>query len=719
MLHDIAIAPKNRLRTSNKKAVRWQCLNPQVRLLSDGQTKELVKHSCGYCVGCQRNQLNDLTGRLGAEALTCAYVDFVTLTYDRSHSIEAAMGSLIRVQEHAQNWQKRMRRHEEYQLQKYNKGEIEKAHNEGREPQLVDTTGTLKFFTVPEIGKGGTCHFHVLVFYGSHVPVPDNVLARGDPDECQGYVKRVYDMPVRSGPVTAHLPEGANDPKVIDFRVRAKKERWGRKTGGNQHHWSWEYGFSNWQRVTHEMNTTLPEPPRKPRRELGESIMYVQKYLRKYSKDMASHSTQKVFDDEDWSAYKLGLRKGVVRSQSRKFGHQYAQAVAKNQALHGVEFDPLYQLTGFEMKISPKAETTHKRRFESAGASSLVGETLTDRRRTFSMRGSMLAAAVASYIEIREQRGATPRSDHLIRFEHETITKAHRAFLDSPQAAIARMYSPSLPDTIKPVRAYEYDELGRLQIGVHGNADFSKEIQLRDAKERLEERREHIEHVQRMYEAVLSSLDTREKFQKVQSEVGQLALADLLTEPKFKNRPKEEVAWFNRAFDVEHVSKVLDELADKASDGDEKSFHLMEYIEDRMSKMQKVAFGLPRHDVWHDQVHSHVLWHWIWTCDDYDFSAMRDQLIDRMTVDEVGSAKLVVNPTGERFVVRRCYADCKIMFEGKPKLLKDWREVYASRKLTEEQYSEWFKVSLRSPLDRARILSGPEPLRHLSINGPA
>jgi len=272
------------IRLAGKRGALLPCLHPYVLNVRANGVSVPFPARCGWCRGCAQTKANDMIGRAGAEALVCTHVDFVTLTYDRRKGPEQWCSAQIRNVKNVQDMQKRLRQREHRALVAYNRQELLAADREGRKPETVDAGRSyIKFLVVHEGADKSRkhSHWHLLVFYQSHFPVPQGALETGDIAETQPFCRRVWSPPAIFGPVTPKLPPDANNPDVIDFRVASKIMRDGRKAGGNQLWDLWPHGFVNVQRVTHEVNGPDGVPVLKQGDELAQSVRYLNKYLRK------------------------------------------------------------------------------------------------------------------------------------------------------------------------------------------------------------------------------------------------------------------------------------------------------------------------------------------------------------------------------------------------------------------------------------------------------
>ena len=707
----------------NKLFARFTCLNPQYRSVYQNGGYLSIRHVCGACVHCMRNNLNDLIAKVASHALICTHADFWTLSYNDALGVEQRVGAKIRVQRHAQNWQKILRERERRGILKYNAKELQAAEKQGREPELVDASRSyVKFITVPEIGDKGRCHFHSMVLWESHFPVPDDLIQSGDIRQTRVAARRVWNLPEIIGPFTERLPPDANNPEIIDFRVRTKimKVTNGapRKTGGNQLHGSWPHGFVNIQRMTHDVNQASGVPEPKDVSELADGIRYIQKYLKKWKNGADLSKEQKRYTDLDWQEFKEGLRKGVVRSHSRGLGHDFARVFGAQHANAGVPLrDLAFHLEGFNMKRSHASVT--KLHMKLSDQSPMNREMLTQHRQTFLMRGAMADCAINEYTRILTMRGKSIEATDEIevaKSRFRQVTQEFRKYMNSARASVARCHSKMLIEEIPACRMFDLDKNGLEMDGKkHEREAQIRPLQYRCAWERLKERQKQFSDCKEQYEAVLKSLADKGTIDRVKKEVGRLSLEDLLTEKMYKNRPKHLMDKFRRKFDIEHVENVLEEIEKQASLGNPQATEELAYIQQELILWQKEEFLLPRHDVWHELVHNSVLWKWINHSDDYFFPEIRDGLVAKYCETTQADGYQIIRSPDLRWFVRRKVLGTRKLFvwdaDGPTHQSKtvQRQSLWASREITAEQIKD--PPSLRSPHDRDAIFKGFEPLK--------
>lgn len=200
-----------------------RCKTPvQVRISGEdqGTPDKFITRPCRECWHCVTAEKNNIVGKLLAEATECTRIDLWTLTYS-GKGPESRLGAKVRLPQHIQKFQKAMRERERRAIRKYNRREKKAAEAEGRDPKLIDATKSyIRFYPVFEFGsKNGRGHWHCFVFYRSHFPVRIDALA-GTAEAIPATAKRVWMPDEILGAATDTLPPDANNPEVVDWRVR-------------------------------------------------------------------------------------------------------------------------------------------------------------------------------------------------------------------------------------------------------------------------------------------------------------------------------------------------------------------------------------------------------------------------------------------------------------------------------------------------------------------
>lgn len=680
---------------------------------------------CGWCYGCSQTKANDLIGRAGAQALVCTHVDFVTLTYDSKRGAEQRLSAKIRNVKHTQDFIKRLRQREARGLKAHNKAEQKAAALEDRQPQLVDATRSyIKHLTVFEYGTKNTkrSHWHMLIFYESHFPIPDALIATGDLKQTVPAARRVWDIPCKVGPIAEKRPRGAFDGSFIDFTVLPE---------ANQEWDAWPHGQVNVQRVTHETNEPSGVPRLKTGNEMAKAVSYLNKYLRKNVKIPRGMTPARLSSMplEKQAEFHASMRKNVHRTMSQGLGEHFAIQWGKGHARSGIPCEKmLYTLAGFNMKRKPESIHKHQASLMAQGGSALLAETLTDYRIHFEMRGAMRETAFDAYAterrrvtnkqELSEATLGAAFQQSLMKAESEEFNE----FLRSKGAGMIRaaqsMISEGLqllPDSLLPVHVYERSPSGRLCDGsrCHG---VTEKPRYRSPLDRLKERRAEIRNIRARYEAAQA---VPYKLQRFQQSVSLLDAGDLETETLFANRPTFQRARFKREVDAERVKAVHEQLSEAVALGNELAREELEYLDELMIVNERDAFGLDRFDLHHDFVDTPTLWRWVQKSENFQFKRLREQLIERHCKTRYLSAdvRLVETPQNRLAIQRRTFSPNKATFECpetrkliRHKGFKRWATRLCASP-SEEKDALAGILPNRSPRDCDALFSGAQPLK--------
>jgi len=576
-------------------------------------------------------------------------------------------------------------------------------------------------------------HWHVLIFYESHFPIPDALIATGDLKQTVPAARRVWDIPCKFGPIAEKRPKGAFDGSFIDFTVLPE---------ANQEWDAWPHGQVNVQRVTHETNEPSGVPRLKTGNEMAKAVAYLNKYLRKNVKIPRGMSPARLsaMPPEKQAEFHASMRKNVHRTMSQGLGEHFAEQWGKRHARMGVRCEKmLYTLSGFNMKRRPESIHKHQTSLMAHGVSAVAAEALTDHRIHFEMRGAMRETAFSAFAT--ERRKVTNKQDlseatlgaafqqSLMKAESEEFNE----FLRSKSAGLIRAAQSVvsqglelLPDSLLPVHVYERSASGVLCDGSRSGGVTAKP-RYRLPLDRLKERRAEIRNIRARYEAAQA---VPYKLQRFQQSVSLLDASDLETETLFAKRPTFERARFKREVDAERVQEVRWKLSEAVRQGDEQAREELEYLDDLMIVTERDAFGLDRFDLHHDFVDTPTLWRWVHKCDNFQFERLREQLIERHCKTRYLSedVRLVETPQNRLAIQRRTFSLKKATFECpetrkliRHKGFKRWATRLCGS-LSEETDALGGILPNRSPSDCDTLFSGPEPLkppfswRHLDKN---
>lgn len=673
--------------------------------------------TCGWCYGCTTTKKNDLIGRVGAEALLCTRVDFITGTYDDKRGIESNVSAKIRNVTHPQKFQKVLRQREARGLKAYNRRETALAETEGREPKLVDATRSyIKFLVVHEFGSKKTkrSHWHMMIFWLSHFEIDPNLIETGDISQSMPAAKRVWDIERILGPITPKRPPDAANPDVIDCRVL---------TDANQEWGAWPHGQVNYRCITHDTVTGAMKRPEN----LMESVKYVSKYLYKsvYEPKGRDPARQSAWHhDRASERFQRDIKSNVNRTASRGIGHAYATIWAEKRANVGVQLhDMQYQLRGFTMKRDHASVYKHQQSLRMKGVNDVATlENLTDNRLVFEMRGAMRTTAFKAYYDARTKRlGRNPRPTEigdtfvkeLMRLESAEFTE----WLGSQTAIMARMLQPHkdrgrapLPNALPPIHVFDVNEKGELLDG-----RMRREKRFRKPADRLAERRADIENIKAQY---AQQRPIKGKVSLLKKLVSETPVHEMLTEWLYQNRPQHIRHRFKREIDRARITHVLVALDDKA-EKDPEAKEQAQWLRDFDRNLERDMFDKPRNDLWHSVVGRETLWSWVNTSDDYNLPELREHLVMRFCrVHWLDDKKRVIfNPRGDVFIQRKttvkkaCDKTCPVTGDV---LRVQSVERWATRKAESPEQREAAisgQLSNRSAYDRDAIFYGERPLR--------
>ena len=424
----------------------------------DGTRNAFVKSRCRKCWQCVTSQKNELLGRLLAESAVSQRIELWTLTYN-NETPESRVGAKQRCVHHVQKFQKILRQREQRGLTTYNRREKKAAIAENRAPKLVDQKKSYcSFFPVFEFGtNNGRGHFHVVVFWKSHFPVPFAVLGQQEPPVCPDEATRVWDLPNVVGPETVGRPDGAGNPDLIDWRVQK---------GGSQVHGAWVHGYTNIECLSHDFKAVdwrgRSAPCRHPRESVVKGLAYTLKYLSKPETDynkrqkvrsavvapkMADHEIEK--QRAELAHAKGGSR--LFRTGSNGLGGEFGRAYGRRLAQSGVPMNHVhFRVTGanvprsraslarFEAKISERGLNEHQ----------MLSYLLDAQKMVFQMHKGMLTVAVDEYIEIARSKGIpdTAMGDVPLARIRQTIASEYNERLRSAEYQFRRKTCRELTD---------------------------------------------------------------------------------------------------------------------------------------------------------------------------------------------------------------------------------------------------------------------------------
>lgn len=384
-----------------------KCVNPQtvrIKAKKDGTRDKYISRRCRSCWQCVTSQQNDIVGKLLAQSAVTARIELHTLTYD-DNSPESRLGSKQRIPAHLQKFQKALRQREQRGLTAYNKAEKKRAALEGREPRLIDKSRSyIKFFPVFEFGtKNGRGHWHVMIFFESHFELPFHAFNSLEPEVCPSAAKRVWDPPSVRGAETKTLPPDANNPDVIDYRV---------KEHGSQKHSLWPHGFVNIECVSHDMRATdyggNPVDARKPSEGVVSSMFYLLKYLSKPDTKYKDHElTEEELDEQNKTLKKARGGNQMYRTGSQGLGRAFAREFARRHADNGVPLNHIhFKVSGANVPRTHASLTRFRAKLvASMGEINAEQYLIEAQKMVFQMQGGMAAIAADTYLEIALAKG--------------------------------------------------------------------------------------------------------------------------------------------------------------------------------------------------------------------------------------------------------------------------------------------------------------------------
>lgn len=634
-----------------------QCLSKKVIALPG--SGERVPVPCGRCASCQRDRIDTLAGRILAEAMGCARVLMVNLTFDDAKGPEARFGARFRRIEPVQRMQKRWRAKEQWELRRYNERERAAAEAEGRAPRLVDASRSyIKFLPVFERGKSGTerGHFHVLVFLGSHFPVPDAVLQSCDLHEGMAAARRVWDFPELVREPTERLPPEAHDPDVIDWAVKTAQE------------WRyWELGRVNFRCCTHEVQGGVWVP--KGINSLPGALVYVTKYLTKdIEADLAGELPEHM---------RRGYQ-GVSRSCSRDMGRAFFEAHGRKHAEAGLPIEPMeVRFRGVFIKRTEKSEKRWTDTLRAQGVPEWKIVQMVRRERRFPIKGVARAWCLLAFSKAFEARtGHRPSLRHLGNVSFKVLMELESAemarFLDSFDARgkryLAELQGRKLTAELVPVRVFEVGEDGLPDNGelIEGAGSRRRPCRPRSPRERYLERVAANEAIRAEYDGI--PLD-RSAARTLRREVASLPLDELLSESVRARRERVCEPRFKAEAMRQEFEGYCEELRQRVRAGDDSAAEDLEFALSVQDVEVLPECELPRHTLVHPAVPSHRLLAWLNFADDFAWPKLREEAVARFfEVEPLGDGLrlLTRRHDGARFLQRAMYAAGARLVETDP-----------------------------------------------------
>ena len=302
-----------------------------------------------------------------------------------------------------------MRQRERRGLSAYNKREKLSAKEQGRKATLIDTSQSyIKFFPVFEFGSNnGRGHFHVMIFFESHIEVPVHALAL-EPEVCPIGARRVWDLPNVRGAETPNLPPDANNPEVIDYRVRKD---------GSQRHALWPHGFVNIECVSHDMRAVDFGGNPVDQRKRSEGVVMSMFYLLKYLGKPDTKAKDQALSDDELKEQTDALKRGrggnsMYRTGSRGLGHAFARHFARAHANNGVPLMHIhFKVAGAVVPRSPASLAKFQAKVEKTMGPIKAHQYILDASRmVFQMQGGMANVAADTYLEIAKARNKAPEA---------------------------------------------------------------------------------------------------------------------------------------------------------------------------------------------------------------------------------------------------------------------------------------------------------------------
>jgi len=716
---------KQRPRLAKAASARLRCTSPTEFGLKTGRAKKSVPIPtvCGRCYACVQNRELDAIGRAACQSLESARIDFLTLTYDSRKGVHERAAALVRMTSDLQNFKKRLRRKENYELTKYNARETDLAQSERRPARLVDTSRSyIKFMDAFERGSTGTkrSHWHVLVFWESHFPVPDDLVLSGNPHACMSAAARVWDIPQIYGPQTPGRPPEAENPEIIDHRVQRKSVK-GKNQIANQPWGLWPHGNVVFDSCTHDVTQT--NLPLKSLEQIGASVKYLQKYQRKaiYVPRGKSDVPQEDWTPKEQALHQASLDQGVQRTESRQVGHRFARLKGQRQGVYGVQFhDMIYRIDGFHMKTRPITVHKHQSKFIAAGMSQVLAERLTDTRQPFEFRGAHAQAVFEGYCQARVPiigKAVDPYKcgDAYLAADMKKKSQEFREYLKAKPAVLRRALHATtraepLQDELTPVEVFVYDAKGCRKTGPN-NRDAMRPI-----ADRHRERMAEIDYLRNRYESV----DMSRALRTVKRIVGLTPLAELETETRFANRTHADRERWSRRPDARHYWNVIGDLGEKSDKGDFEAQETLEYLENANRVQEMIALNLPRHSLSHPLVPDDMLMRWVNTSYDYSFPALREMLIAKYcrVIEHDPERRTLITPQGDVLIQRKSWrtSDAIAYDECSGLHIKYKPRIWATRRaLTDSEESAALAGTLknRNPSESDFIFRGEKPLCHL------
>jgi len=657
-------------RRSGNEFAKLCCENPQTYVKLGGACKEgiVVPARCGVCPNCLMEKKNDLLGICMAAALVSARVDLLTLSFD-GHTPTSLLGSLVREPLELQKLIKRLRADEVYQLKKHNDKERIAAMYEGRKPKLVPAVSHLDYLAVYELGtKNQRGHWHVLLFWKTHFPVPLDVLATGSQTETEPYLKRVCDIDLMFGPKPDGLPPEAGDENVLSYRVE-KSQRWR----------FWPHGFVNVECASHETEHELRLVRKKPD-DLMKAVKYCQQYL--FPAPVRSDDRRAV-QNADRMAKKLRSEgdTSAKRTYSLGLGKEYAHASGVHHAMTGLPVRHLrYQLAGVNMPLDRVKEHNRRSSIEALTRNSMTAEQLVRRAIVFTHRGSRADTFCEAYLSTMEQRGRVTEpvqkfGDEIVKYRLRKLARETVKLVNSVPYQAAVAFQGHVKKALNPI----YEELtpipvfrlledgtpadGRWLCDSTGKRRERVALETLTPLERLDMARKRHDRI--AGEAAKVYLPKTEH-QSELLRLSALPLDELLTEFHWKARKRLEKAAMVDAFSTKSVQRARDKLADMVSGSDPKQAQLalgaLDGLDELCRRTDLEPCTLPRCQFGHPSAGASVIEAALNSSLDGFWPEKREQAIKRycQTVASGDGWQVIRSPAGDFFMRRRGITDREI-----------------------------------------------------------
>jgi len=433
-------------RRHGNEFARLACENPQTYVKVGGACKEgvVVPARCGVCPNCLMEKKNDLLGICMAASLVSARIDLITLSFD-GQTPESLLGTLVRDPSLVQKFIKRLRADEVYQLSKYNEKERTRAMIAGREPELIPEVSHLEYLAVYELGtKNKRGHWHVLLFWKTHFPVPLDVLAKGSQRETAPHLKRVVDIETMAGPKPLAQPPEAGDENVLSYRVE-KSQLWR----------FWPHGFVNVECVSHATEDPHGLLRKKPE-DLMKAVKYCQQYL--YPAPVRSLDRKHV-KNADRMAGKLRKEgdTGAKRTYSLSLGKEYAHAAGVRHAMTGLPVKHLrYELVDVNMPLDRVKEHNRRSTMTALTNNPITAETLIRRSIVFVHRGSRADTYCRAYLSTMEQRGRATETgkefgEEIVKYKLRTLARETVKLVNSLAYQAAVEFQGHVKKALNPI----------------------------------------------------------------------------------------------------------------------------------------------------------------------------------------------------------------------------------------------------------------------------